>query len=656
MKKLFTLLCFVAMICVASGQSNRPIEMSVFSKNLKPAPAFQKKSFQPSSSRAASYSLALDYDDNDETLAGLLGVDYQRFLWSINRRWGNTDNLNLDYAAVSFDTLQYVDQTSGQLAFFPRASSTTTLDSFAILFIHDNTTGNTDSLSFTVFKTGTDVIANYGAPNATYTTPSLWDTLIITNTTIPLNTQNYTLATFYPNVALAQGESFGIRVDFAGDTANAFNILAGYRDPCFDACAAEISCAGNNTGYYLNLTQQTTNLSGFYQNNSVNGAIFFDCDMSGGNGPTPGACENFYIQNAIILPFITSNVNFGATVISDSTRGCPGTILNLSANGFGSTATPFTYNWSTNSGTLSTNTDQNVSLVIANTGSVTVTVTDANGDSTVATQAITSRGLNVTITNANPFTIACGSNGTLTSNVTGTQNGKNYVWSTGTTGSTAFSTSVSTPGTYTLVVTNSFGCSASASVNVIYTGGVTNTVNFNIPPSPICQGRAYTYDNASTYTGGLWSATWDMKNDGSDLQFQEDANYTFTTAGTYTIKLTMDSAGCTFTRTRNVTITAATNSACNPNIGFEDLDFSNEITLQPNPSYGNVNVTVNGVEKNLSIRVYNIIGSEVKTFIANEISPVFSKSFDFSDLANGAYIVKIQSGDKTALKRLTIGK
>ena len=65
---------------------------------------------------------------------------------------------------------------------------------------------------------------------------------------------------------------------------------------------------------------------------------------------------------------------------------------------------------------------------------------------------------------------------------------------------------------------------------------------------------------------------------------------------------------------------------------------------------------VNGVEKNISIRVYNVIGSEVKSFIASDVASTFTKSFDFSDLANGTYLVKIQSADKTAVKRLTISK
>ncbi|MES2621746.1 MAG: T9SS type A sorting domain-containing protein, partial [Bacteroidota bacterium] len=166
---------------------------------------------------------------------------------------------------------------------------------------------------------------------------------------------------------------------------------------------------------------------------------------------------------------------------------------------------------------------------------------------------------------------------------------------------------------------------------------------------------AYTYTNASTYTSSPWEPLWDMLNNGAELQFSNNASYAFATPGTYTIKLTMDSAGCKFSRTRTVTVTASSNVNCS-GVGFEDMSFSDAVSLQPNPTNGNLNITVNGIEKNLSIRVYNVIGSEVKSFISNEISSVFSKNFDFNDLSNGTYLVKIQTGNKSAVKRLTVSK
>jgi len=475
MKKLFTLSCLVAMVVAAmAGNNYGPVDHSG-NTSLRTAPYAAKRTFHNGSSRAASTSILLDYDGNDQQYATDNGYDYAGYLWGVNKKYTNTDNLQLDYAATYFDTLQFLD-VNNALTFIPLAQATQTLDSFTIAYIHTNTTGHNDSIHFTVFRTDQAVVTGYGTPGATFVTPVLWDTMIVRNQSTPLNvpagSPNYTFETFATNITLPQGKAFGIRADFTGDTANKFNVVAGYRDQCAAACAAEISVAGNNAAYYLNLTTQAAqNLSGYFENYG-NGAIYYDCDQS--SGFTAGGCENFEIQNFWMFAYVTANVNYGAVITADSARGCPGATLNLTANGFGSNATPYTYNWATSSGTLTSTSDQQVGLVIGGNATVTVTVTDANNLTTTATFAVTSRGINLNITNANPLTLACGGNATITTQVSGTTTGKNYTWSTGATGTTAATIQISTPGAYSVTVTNNSGCSASASLNVQYPNGITN--------------------------------------------------------------------------------------------------------------------------------------------------------------------------------------
>ena len=126
-------------------------------------------------------------------------------------------------------------------------------------------------------------------------------------------------------------------------------------------------------------------------------------------------------------------------------------------------------------------------------------------------------------------------------------------------------------------------------------------------------------------------------------------------AGSYNVTLTMDSAGCKFVSAPvAVTVLPATAQACIS--GIDDVTFDSQTTLLPNPSNGNVTVSVVGAEKNVSIAVYNVIGSEVRTFNANDVNSTFTKVMDLSDLSNGTYLVKIQSGSKVSVKRLFINK
>ncbi|MCW5907039.1 MAG: T9SS type A sorting domain-containing protein [Chitinophagales bacterium] len=649
MKKLFTLFCLVATVCAVNAQNNYKSLDGGSLSNLKLAPSIQKKNFT-NTDRAASYALMLDYDGVDETYASNAGYDYARFVWDLNRRFPNSSGFTLKYAAVMFDTLQFVDPNSGNLSFYPKSKSTLTMDSFDVFFIHKNNTGNPDSITFTVFNTASKSVSGYGTPGAVLTTPKLWDTTIVTNSTIPLNTTNFTIATFYPGVSLPQGQAFGIRVDFAGDTANDFQVIAGYRDECADACFAEITTAGNNSGYYLNLTQQTSNLSGYFENFGQ-GAIYYDCNQSGNF--TAGACENFPIQNFIFIPYLTADVAYGATIVSDSLRGCPNAQLNLKANAFGSTATPFTYSWATTSGSLTSSTDEEVSLIIGNSNAtVTVTVTDANNQTTVASVVVQSRGVTVSITNNNPLVINCGASATLLTTIGGFTTGKNYVWSTGASGANTATIQVNQPGNYKVTVTNSSGCSASASIDVQYPGGLANNISFTLPSPPVCQGKPVTFTNTSTRRNG-WNFQWTFGD--QNVGFTENGTNTYANPGVYQVKLTQDSAGCSFSSaTQNITVLPASNSACV--VGIEDVAFSNTVSLLPNPTNGNVTISVAGIEKNLSIRVYNIIGSEVINYNTSDVASTFNKTFDFSALTNGTYLVKIQSGDKVAVKRLTVAK
>jgi hypothetical protein len=89
--------------------------------------------------------------------------------------------------------------------------------------------------------------------------------------------------------------------------------------------------------------------------------------------------------------------------------------------------------------------------------------------------------------------------------------------------------------------------------------------------------------------------------------------------------------------------------------GIDDVLFNQNIAIYPNPSTGNVTFEVPTFEKNLSINVYNILGAEVRS-IKEEANGMFNKNYNFSDLSNGTYIVKITNGNKTATKRLTISK
>jgi hypothetical protein len=643
MKKLFTFLTLLLLIVSAHAQTQKYVVNKANSTHALQGRAYNGAVPKPEhngGNRAASYSFDIDYDGIDEAYATLNSFDYQRFIWEVNKNFNNGANFTVDYAAVIFDSLINFDATAGTSTYYPLAASTVTLDSFTILFTHEKVSNADDTITFTVFADTAWSVTGTG-PAAVLTTPITWDTTIIVSQQIPLNTTNFTVWTIPTNITFPQGHSFGIRVDYAGDTADKFNILAGYRDECADACAGEPTSVGFNSIYYFNYTIATTNT-----NISGINSIGLDCDQDGTVG-TPGACEEFYLQNIVIIPSVTVNADYGVAIQADSVRGCPNTTsINLNANGFGTTALPLTYQWSTTNGNLSSNTDPSVSITWSTDTDpvVSVTVTDANNATATASITIDSRGVNVNITNSDPATLSCGSSLTITSQITGATTGKNYVWSTGQTGATLANISISAPGQYSVTVTNNAGCSATDQVTVQYPGGLNNATGFTVP-ARLCDDELITFTNTTARLNG-WNSTWTY-GDGN-IGFGVDGQNNYNNPGPYSVKLEVDSAGCKFTSIQNITI-----SSC---VGIQETEFSNNISILPNPSNGNINITVNGASENMSIRVYNILGSEVKRFESTDVASTFTKSINLSDLSNGTYLIRIASGSNTAVKRITISK
>ncbi|MFN6076417.1 MAG: hypothetical protein ACK46Y_12700, partial [Fluviicola sp.] len=184
-------------------------------------------------------------------------------------------------------------------------------------------------------------------------------------------------------------------------------------------------------------------------------------------------------------------------------------------------STGTTYLWSNGATTQSIN--------VTTAGTYTVTITNASGctspASTGTVVVVNSLPATPTITAGGPTTFCAGGSVTLTAST-----GTSYLWSTG---ATTASINVTTPGTYTVQITNASGCQSAASV------GTTVTVNA-LPSTPtitaggpttFCAGGSVTL-TASTGTSYLWSTG------------ATTASINVTTAGSYTVQVT-NASGCT---------------------------------------------------------------------------------------------------------------
>jgi hypothetical protein len=361
MRKITTLLFALVALCASAQISQSDIATHLRKVDRSTLPA---RHFTMDPNRSTS-NIAIDYDSFDiKWMTQNTPPDSMyTYSWNINKNNLNTSTLSLRYVTQSYDTLIDVNNNFAGTA---RAGTTVRVDSFDIYLAHENLSGGEDTVIISVYdkNAASTTVTGAGAASKLNTTP-IWSDTIYTDQNLFPNATNFFGVTFKPNVTLPAGHTFGIRVDFAGDTLDQLYVLASYRDKCSSAGLGDTNkIAPRNSSFYLN----NAGGSGFY-NYTTNLAF-----------NVPNACKYFFIQNFLIYPYVTLSRVDPATVVTTAATNVASTTATINgtvnANG-DATAVSFEWGLTTSYGNTATGTPSNV------TGS-TSTAVSANLSSLVA--------------------------------------------------------------------------------------------------------------------------------------------------------------------------------------------------------------------------------------------------------------------------------
>lgn len=232
-------------------------------------------------------------------------------------------------------------------------------------------------------------------------------------------------------------------------------------------------------------------------------------------------CSSIKLVTLIVNPLPA------VTIMGENTI-CQGDLTTLTANGGSS------YLWSNGSSTAS--------VYVSTSGFYTVTATNVQGCSNTATTSVTVKVKpNVSILGTPSF---C-QGGSTTLTATG---GLSYVWSNG---YNTQNTTINLPGTYSVTVSSSNGCTSVASILVV----------MNDKPTPSIIGDRAFCSNSQTTLTAMGGATY-LWNDGTPSQ-----SITVTTAGTYTVTATNQN-GCTASVSANTTVYTIPNPSISGNSEF----------------------------------------------------------------------------------------
>jgi gliding motility-associated-like protein len=281
----------------------------------------------------------------------------------------------------------------------------------------------------------------------------------------------------------------------------------------------------------------TTNLGSAASINVTTPGVY-TVTVTGANGCTATANSN--ITQNIVAP-ITSIVSFANTTVLD----CNINVITLAASGAGGWVSS---SWSNGTTVITTNNN----LSVSTPGTYTVTVTGANGCIGTATQVITQNIAqpNALITTPLTTVLTCS---TPTISLTGTGGGT-YSWmdGNGVIGTSA-TINITSANTYTLIVTGSNGCDATASITI--------TDNFVAPIVSVTASNTVlscTNTSITLVASGGGSYSWTGGSTSSSL--------TVTSPGTYTVTVTSPN-GCTSTSnqviTQNIAVPTTTITSSN---------------------------------------------------------------------------------------------
>ncbi|MEO8151339.1 MAG: T9SS type A sorting domain-containing protein [Bacteroidia bacterium] len=386
-----------------------------------------------------------------------------------------------------------------------------------------------------------------------------------------------------------------------------------------------------------------------------NGCIYLSGNPSAGSAGTYNVTVNATL-NGLLFGFIPVSQAFTKTgykiVIhakpTPNFSALPTTICKGDSVQFtdASSDLPNSWNWTFTGGSPATSTLQNPKVKYNAGGlkNVTLTVGNPAGSNTLTkTGYITVNALpNATLTLTGNDTLCKNDTALMTAN-SGASLG--YQWfknSVVIAGATAKTYKTPATGMYKVIVTNANGCFKNSPVQKITMLNVTATISAG-GPTTFCAGGSVTL---SSTTGAGQTYQW-FKGLNA-LAGQTNPNYVAHTQGSYKCAVTKNGLCSKTSNVIKVTV--------NCKISDGNVVVMNDFSLHPNPSNENAYLEFSlDEQKQVTVTIYDLTGRSV-----SEIAGQYYDAGDYqltlntSELNNGIYFVKINSGNEKQTLKLNV--
>jgi|GEM_PF-785571 len=420
-------------------------------------------------------------------------------------------------------------------------------------------------------------------------------------------------------------------------TGNVFNTpvisstttyYASAANPCAESERVPVVATVNIVGDMVSLGEDLAFCDSFTINAGNFSAYLWD-DGSTGSTRTVIASGTYYISVTNDLGCnSTDTINLTANPVPVVDLGnyesiClpPGSSITLDAGNAGSS-----FLWSDGS------TGQ--TLAVYQTGTYFVTVTNASGCSASDTVSKTIRPSPAVDIGPNDTMICNGM--TLTLNAASDADNVTYNWNTSSTDSAI---SVTNPGQYSVVVTNDVGCANYDTINVMVNGELPSIDAILVTNQGPYSFRFETFN----LQGEIDQYIWDF-GDESPVSHALSPTHTYTAAGNYTIKLTMNTAHCGL-------ISYETSVHI---VGLNDIIIDDAVlNIYPNPTHNMLTIEDKG---NLAIEDITVMDTWGRVVYKEhpKIAPVHT--INVSGYANGFYFIRLKTKQGFVTRKIEVLK
>ena len=282
-------------------------------------------------------------------------------------------------------------------------------------------------------------------------------------------------------------------------------------------------------------------------------------------------------------------------------------------------------------------------------GTYTMTVTDANGCSSTK-QYILVDPAQRTVDLGADVTLCLGD--TQTYNLKIDDAGATYEWKdqNGNIISTSSTVTLSAAGTYSVLITDSKGCTATDSIKIKNSSEVLNP-QFMLTTHAYSEATVVLVNTSPTKPQAV---EWVIPANNNIQVISKTDDYLelkFLTTGSYEIGLKGIQGECVKTFYKNVVV--------EENISGVDLNPTKatnitEFTILPNPNNGAFQILVGlGKEKPIKIRILDMVSHEVFPAVSQPKSTYFVVPFS-TTIPAGTYLVILETGDEAMVKRMIV--